>query len=522
MLFSCVSKKRKDDVSKFGKFYHNTTAKFNGYYNANVLLTESINKLNEQHQDNYNKILEMYPYVASNNPKAVAEDLDKAIEKVTVVVALHRVSHWTDDCYLLMGKAQYIKQEYEDAEETLEFFREEFDPTIPESKKKKKKGVKTPRSKKGSKEALKKQKENKKEVADRQKERKKTKKEIDKERKRYNKEIRKKRKKRQKSKGKKRPATKKKTPEQTTPSPTEKKVEEEKQKAAEEEAAKKKEEEEAAAAKEEEESDDKPPSYFMKHRPAYQEGLLWLARTYIERENYFEAELTMNELQRDPYLFEDVKAQLVAVQAYFYIKQKRYSSAIPPLQKAVEMTKDRETKARFSYIIGQLLLAEGNAAQAEIAFQQAMKYSTSYEMEFSSQLNLIKNAWVTGKKSSKATIKELNQMTKDIKNEDYQDQIYYTLAEIALKDNDRPAAIENLRLSLATSTINQSQKVESYLTLAELYFEDQKYVEAKNYYDSTLMVLPQTDERQVKVTKLRDNLTDSAKNIVTIQDQNRL
>lgn len=131
---ACTTKKKVGEVGTIGKIYHNTTARYNGYYNADVILTESRLILEEQSQDNYNKLLPLYPVTAAENPKAVASELDRAIEKVTVAGSLHEPSHWVDDCYVLMGKAQYLKQDFESAEETFEYFAEEYDPSNPLSR----------------------------------------------------------------------------------------------------------------------------------------------------------------------------------------------------------------------------------------------------------------------------------------------------------------------------------------------------------------------------------------------------
>ncbi|MEO1628477.1 MAG: tetratricopeptide repeat protein, partial [Bacteroidota bacterium] len=120
------------------------------------------------------------------------------------------------------------------------------------------------------------------------------------------------------------------------------------------------------------------------------------------------------------------------------------------------------------------------------------------------------------------TIAKLKKMTKDIKNDEYQDQLYYVMAEIALKENDRLAAIDYLKASLANSTSNRSQKAESYLQLADLYFGSQQFVNARNYYDSTLLALQKTDERYDGIRKKKDNLEDIAKNIIIIQEQDSL
>ena len=81
--------------------------------------------------DDYNQILAVEDFVSLDNPKMVKADMDKIIEKVTTVAQLHEPSDWVDDCYVMMAKAQYLKQEYETAEETLEYFQEDFNPSNP-------------------------------------------------------------------------------------------------------------------------------------------------------------------------------------------------------------------------------------------------------------------------------------------------------------------------------------------------------------------------------------------------------
>ena len=129
-LTACVSTKKKGEVSKVAKFYHNTTAHYNGYFNANEIMVESRERLISQYQDNYNEILKIYPEYNFDKPEIVAEELDKAIEKVAIVATVHEPSRWVDDCYVMLGKAQFLKQDYESAEETFLYFIEEFDPSI--------------------------------------------------------------------------------------------------------------------------------------------------------------------------------------------------------------------------------------------------------------------------------------------------------------------------------------------------------------------------------------------------------
>jgi len=197
-LVSCSTTKSRYELSTLGKIYHNTTARYNGYYNATVLLDESILRLESQHQDNYNNLLPLYPYMASANPESVAQDLDEAIKKVSVVVTLHEQSQWSDDCYLLIGQAYYLKRKYEDAENAFEFFLDEFNPSG--TRVNAKPSRKVAQAKKNSAKKRRTNSAQKHRTAPRDDDKAdddraaKTKKQLEKERKAYNKEIKKKRK----------------------------------------------------------------------------------------------------------------------------------------------------------------------------------------------------------------------------------------------------------------------------------------------------------------------------------------
>ncbi len=499
VVSACTTQKRKGDVGKLAKFYHNTTAEFNGYFNANELFNESVAQLDQEYQDNYNKILPVFRHVATDNPKSVASNMDAVIEKVSIVATIHRVSDWTDDCYLMLGKAQFIKQDYESAEETLEYLAAEFNPETMKKKGKKRKKVSKKKKKKSSK---------KKSAS------KKKKKENAKKRKKANKKLKKKKKKKSSSKKKKSASSKKKDSSKTKKESTkDSKVKPTKKK----DAPKKK------VKEVEEDSDEKPPKSNMFRRPpAYQEGQLWLARTYIEREDYDNAADIIDELERSPTTLEEVKRELAPVHAHYFLKQKNYEGAVGPLKRAIDRAKKKDNRARYSYILAQIYQKLGQGEESYASYEKASKNSNSYEMRFSAKLNMAKNDYVNGRATAAQITKDLEKMVKDIKNEEYRDQIYFTLADIALKNNNKEDAITYLQRSLNFSSANKAQKAESYALLADLYYENQDFVNAKLYFDSTLQVLPKTDERYDRITKFSNNLTEIAENILIIQEQDSL
>lgn len=431
LFASCATKKKKkgEDVSAVGKVYHNTTAKYNGYFNADLLYKETISDLSLGHQDNFNQIIPLYPEVANTDVKASEAKMDEAIKKLSTVITLHRVSQWTDDSYLLIGKCQYAKQDFASAEETFQYLNAEFSPEMLEAKKK------------GS-----------------------------------------------KSKKKKKKKTKKSK-------------------------------EEVSMVSSEEE---KPENYFLKHKPAHEEGQVWLARTMIELEQFDDAALLLSTMDRDPKTHKSVKNDIAEAIAYNYLKQREYSSALAPLEMAIELSNKRKRKARYSYIIAQIHQKMGDSEKAYASFDRVLKYGPTYDMEFSTRLNMAQNAWKSGKGDSIAAIKSLEKMLKDAKNKEYKDQVYFALAKINLAENNAAEAIKNLKASLANNVKNKAQKAESYVTLANLYYKGDDFVNAKNYYDSTLVVLPKTDERFDEASLRANNLSEISKHIQTITLQDSL
>ncbi|MEO1436680.1 MAG: tetratricopeptide repeat protein [Bacteroidota bacterium] len=443
------TKKSQANVKGLKKAFHDLNARFNGYFNANVIVKESFANLSDQYQDNYNQILNLYQEAANEDAAAVSSELDEAIKKSAVVISLHRPSKWADDSYLIIGKSQYLKKEYEEAAETFNYIIKEYDPkNIAKKKAKAKRSTK----KRGSK-------------------------------KKRSRRAKKKRKKASKKKGKKKTVT-------TT----------------------------VEALNDDEEKD----SYFMKHRPIREDAMVWLARTYVELEQYDDANFLLRRIERDQELPKFLEAEAKVVEAYVFLKQKNYDLAIEPLTQGMELTTNKKKKTRYAYIIAQIHQIQGRAGEAFAAYEQVLKLNPNYDMEFRTRLNLLLNGWQSGQQDAPTALKQLERLAKDEKNEEYRDQVYFAMAEIALKEGVEDEAVTYLKKSLEFNVNNQPQKADSYLQLANIYFTKEAYVPAKNYYDSTLLVLAKKDERYPLVKNYAENLSGIAREITTIQLQDSL
>ncbi|MCS6929342.1 MAG: tetratricopeptide repeat protein [Saprospiraceae bacterium] len=471
LAIGCVTtKKKKTDVGWLKKNYHNLTSKYNYWFNADELLRLTIADLSAQHKDNYNQLLELYPYAAVD-PSGALGNLDNVIKKSATAIVLHRVSDFVDDCYTLMGQAQYLKRDYETAEATFRYIQEHYNPN---TKSKLKQGSK-------KKKDLKKKKKKKKKSP-------------------------KKKKKKKASSGKGSKEAQK-TANATSGGKNVNRTS-------------------AGGAKSRKDDslleEEDPYSNFLQRTAAYPLAMIWFGRTLTERQKYEEADFLYRSLEQDPFFPVEIRKDLYTAQAYLYIKQKRFDQAIEPLERAVQQAPRKRERARLAYILSQLYERANQPDKAYQALNIALASNPDYEMEFNARLRQIQAGYAHQRFSAAEAINQLERMIRDEKNIDYKDQIYFTIAGILLREKRRDEAVAMLKRALANATSNTYLRGEAYLLLADLYFEGEDYVSAKKYYDSTLTVLPATDPRFGRVQRYADNLTEIARLITRIMENDSI
>lgn len=251
---------------------------------------------------------------------------------------------------------------------------------------------------------------------------------------------------------------------------------------------------------------------------------LWLAKTYIQLEQFEKAEPMMRALEaaaRDNEMPKEVLQNLELVWADYFIVRKNYEAAIPHLKRGIQDNKDKQLKTRAIFILGQIYEHQGNLAAATNQFKAVIKRNPDYKLAFEARINMAK-AFDTDQGDSKQIVKILNKMLRDEKNLEYRDRIYYALAEIALKENNEAAAIDFLRKSVAVSTTNKSQQATSALMVAGILFENNDYVPSQAYYDTAVSALPREYPGYDSINNRAVVLQDLVQNLVVVQTQDSL
>ena len=198
---------------------------------------------------------------------------------------------------------------------------------------------------------------------------------------------------------------------------------------------------------------------------------LWLAKTYIQTEQYSKAiaviELLQSKTANMKRLPKELYRNLDLTIADYYIATKDYRRAIDYLKSGMMATNDRELRLRCMFILGQIYMELDDAPHATEWFKKVTKKNPKYEMLFEAKMNM---ARMGSSGNAKELYKMLNRMLRETKNEDYIDRIYYSMAELAMREGDVDKAIGFYRESVANARTNQIQRSTSALKVATILF----------------------------------------------------
>jgi hypothetical protein len=103
------------------------TARYNGYFYADLRLGEVMDAIDEGYEYNYNDILKVYPDIDSGVINGNKSKLEDAFKKASQVIEWHKSSDWVDDSYLIIGKIRHLQAEFSLAVATLQYINQTSD-----------------------------------------------------------------------------------------------------------------------------------------------------------------------------------------------------------------------------------------------------------------------------------------------------------------------------------------------------------------------------------------------------------
>ncbi|MEQ7798651.1 tetratricopeptide repeat protein [Pedobacter sp. ASV1-7] len=261
---------------------------------------------------------------------------------------------------------------------------------------------------------------------------------------------------------------------------------------------------------------------YSQNTKSYIEALNWKARSLMQIRRLSEAGKLLDTLSYAIAGLKKNTSEPLATLAQMAIYQHKYPEAISFLKDAIKASNNKPNKIRWTYILAQLSEQQKNFENALLYYRKVEKSNAPFEMYFNANLNRIKiNALSVGKRLNRQ--EELLRLLKDDKNTDYNDQVYYQIAESLTADSDFEKAKKYYNLSIQKSEKNQYQKGLSYLKMADLNFKHiHNYLNAKLYYDSAVNTLPKSYPGYDIILKKSQNLEYLTKRYQIISKEDTL
>ena len=220
-------------------------------------------------------------------------------------------------------------------------------------------------------------------------------------------------------------------------------------------------------------------------QPVRNANFLWMARTNVEMDNDGTAEGLLQILQHDPNFPKRLQSQLHESLAYLYYNQGKWESAATNLDGALDDATNRLERSRWEYLIGQLYVRAGKTKAASDYFERSANHTPDPIMEVNAYLSSLTINKDTAGSIVQQKLNSLLQMGKRDKYVQYRDVIYYAAAQVEMQLKDTAAAKKMLKQSIRWSVGNAEQKSLSFLMLADISYEGNKWIESQRFYDST-------------------------------------
>lgn len=236
---------------------------------------------------------------------------------------------------------------------------------------------------------------------------------------------------------------------------------------------------------------------------------IWKAKVFLQLLQEQRAAAIFLELIDQNELTVSEYVEVYAHLAKAYIALNQPEKATKPLYNAAAGVKDKALQARYYYLLGQLHDNLEHKDSAALAYQSVINLNRRIPRIFWIHAKL--NQLNTNQLDLESTQKAYKKLTKYEENKKYLDKIHFSHASYSLSHFDTIAAKNLINASLRTNTKDKMLKGLAYETMGEVFFDENQFVTAGAYLDSTLNVLEPKTRRFRKITRKRNKLNDIIK-----------
>lgn len=239
---------------------------------------------------------------------------------------------------------------------------------------------------------------------------------------------------------------------------------------------------------------------------------VWREKVNIRLDNNETAIKNLKELLEDEKIEGQDLADANAMLTEAYMNIKANDSAIATIKIAKEETNNKEEKARYTFILGQLYESLEYNDSAYVTFQEVIDMKRKSPRRYVIQAHA-KQAFQFNHKNGDTLVftEKFNKLIEDRENRPYLDILYHQMGVFYDKQEIDSTAKKFYNKSIKTGSQDKYLVASNYRNLGEIYFKDTDYKVAGQYYDSTLIAMNDRTREYRKIKKKRDNLEDVIK-----------
>ena len=239
---------------------------------------------------------------------------------------------------------------------------------------------------------------------------------------------------------------------------------------------------------------------------------IWREKTNMRMDNDAVAVDNLRKLLKEIKFKDQIFADANATLAQAFLNLKEKDSAVSKLKLANQFTKSKEEKARYQFILGQLYDLQGQKDSAFVAYQSIIDMKRKAAKQYSIQAHARQAQQFDFEKGDTiAFLKKFNNLLKDRENRPFLDVLNHQMGLFYDKSKKITQAKKFYNASLKSKPEDEYLIASNYRNLAEIYFNDAKYVTAGKYYDSTMTYLNERSREFRLISKKRENLDDVIK-----------
>ncbi len=239
---------------------------------------------------------------------------------------------------------------------------------------------------------------------------------------------------------------------------------------------------------------------------------IWREKTNMRMENDGLAVTNLTKLLKEIKFKDQIYADANATLAQAFLNLEEKDSAVAKLKIATEFTTQDEEKARYQFILGQLYDKLNYKDSSYAAYQSVIDMNRKSPRVYVIQAHAKQAAQFDFKNGDSITfLKKFNKLLEDRENRPFLGELNHQMALFYDKYKNDKRAEKYYNVSLRSTSPDTYLRASNYRNLADIYFNNAKYVKAGKYYDSTLVQLNPRIREYKLIQKKRENLNDVIK-----------